>query len=194
MSDQGEGPPPGRHLRSMPSQLSLPLAILIGAVIGSFLNVVIVRLPRNESLVTPRSHCPVCETELHWFDNIPVLSFLALRARCRTCDAAISWRYPMVDAATAGLFAVTAWRSTTLAELMTAWVFLAALVAITGIDLDHQIIPDRITLPGIAVGFLSSFLGTRVSWLDSLLGIVAGGGILFAVIMLSGGGMGGGDM
>jgi leader peptidase (prepilin peptidase)/N-methyltransferase len=178
----------------MPAQFLVPSAALVGAIIGSFLNVAIVRLPRNESLVVPRSRCRSCGTALHWFDNIPVLSFLALRGRCRECGAPISRRYPIVESATAVLFALAAWRSPALADLLVAWLFLSVLVAIAGIDLEHQIIPDRITLPGIAVGFLTSFLGTRVSWLDSLLGILAGGGILFAVIVLSGGGMGGGDM
>ncbi len=178
----------------MPDQLLVPVAALLGAVVGSFVNVVIVRLPRGQSLVTPRSRCPACGTELQWFDNIPVLSFLALRARCRSCSAAISWRYPLVEATTAVLFGLAAWRRASITDLVVAGLFLAALVAITGIDLEHQIIPDWITLPGIAVGFLSSFLGTRVSWLDSLLGILVGGGLLFAVIVLSGGGMGGGDM
>jgi leader peptidase (prepilin peptidase) / N-methyltransferase len=178
----------------VPSQILVPLALIVGAVIGSFLNVVIFRLPARESVVAPRSRCRACGTPLQWFDNIPMISFVALQARCRACDAPISWRYPIVELATAGLFALAAWGTTSPADLVIGWVFLAALVAITGIDLDHQIIPDRITLPGIAVGFLSSFLGTRVSWVESLLGIVAGGGILFAVIMLSGGGMGGGDM
>ena len=178
----------------MPPQLLLPFAVLVGVVIGSFLNVVIVRLPRNESLVTPRSRCPGCGTELHLFDNIPVLSFVFLRGRCRSCGASISWRYPIVEAGTAGLFALAAWRSSSPTDLAIAWLFLSALVAVAGVDLEHHIIPDRITLPGIALGFLTSFLGTRVPWLDSLLGILAGGGILFAVIVLSGGGMGGGDM
>ena len=178
----------------MPTQVLIPFAALVGGIIGSFLNVVIVRLPQNESLVAPRSRCRACGTELHWFDNIPVLSFLALRGRCRTCGGAIAWRYPIVEAVTALLFALAAWRSTSPADLLVAWLFLSALVAITGIDLERQVIPDRITLPGIVVGFLTSFLGTRVSWLDALLGILVGGAILFAVIMLSGGGMGGGDM
>jgi leader peptidase (prepilin peptidase) / N-methyltransferase len=181
------------RLDPMTSEL-LPLAIVIGAVIGSFLNVVIVRLPENQSLITPRSRCPVCETGLHWFDNIPLLSFAALRGRCRACGVSIPWRYPIVEAVTAGLFALAALRATSLIDLVVAWIFLAALIAITGIDLGRQIIPDRITLPGIVVGFLTSFLGTRVSWLDSLVGLLVGGGILFAVIVLSGGGMGGGDM
>ncbi len=172
----------------------VPLAALGGAIIGSFLNVVIVRLPRNESLVAPRSRCRTCGTELEWFDNIPILSFLALRGRCRACGAAVSWRYPVVESVTALLFSLAAWRSTSLADLLVMCLFLATLVVIAGIDLEHQIIPDRITLPGIVVGFVTTFLGTRVSWFDSLLGILIGGVILFAVIMLSGGGMGGGDM
>jgi leader peptidase (prepilin peptidase) / N-methyltransferase len=178
----------------MPSKFFVPFAVLAGAIIGSFLNVVIVRLPRNESLVAPRSRCPGCGSGLYWLDNIPILSFLALRGRCRACGMAISWRYPIVEAVTALLFAAAAWRSTSTVDLLVTWLFLGILVAIAGIDLEHQIIPDRLTLPGIVVGFVTTFLGTRVSWFDSLLGIVALGGILVAVIILSGGGMGGGDV
>lgn len=178
----------------MPSQFLLPVAALTGALIGSFLNVVIVRLPRNESLIAPRSRCRACGRELPWFDNIPVVSFLALRGRCRACGEAISWRYPTIEAVTALLFTLAAWRTASAVDLLVAWLFLSSLVAIAGIDLEHQLIPDRITLPGIVVGFVTTFLGTRVSWLDSLLGVLVGGGILFAVIVLSGGGMGGGDM
>jgi leader peptidase (prepilin peptidase)/N-methyltransferase len=178
----------------MPAQLLVPLAALVGAIVGSFLNVVIVRLPRDESVVAPRSRCRACGTELAWFDNIPVLSFLALRGRCRACGATISPRYPIVELVTAAAFALVAWRTAVITDVLAGWLFLSALIAITAIDLEHQTIPDRITLPGIVVGFLTSFLGTRVSWLDSLIGIALGGGILFAVIVLSGGGMGGGDM
>jgi leader peptidase (prepilin peptidase)/N-methyltransferase len=176
------------------SPLFVPFAVLAGAIIGSFLNVVIVRLPRHESLVAPRSRCRTCGTELAWYDNLPILSFLALRGRCRSCGARVSWRYPVVEGVTALLFALAAWRSTSSVDLLVTWLFLAALIAIAGIDLEHQLVPDRITLPGIVVGFLTTFLGSRVSWLDSLIGILVGGGILFAVIVLSGGGMGGGDM
>ena len=101
---------------------------------------------------------------------------------------------PSSRSPTALAFALAAWRVPSPVDLVVTCLFLAALIALTGIDLEHQILPDRITLPGIVLGFLTSFLGTRVSWLDSLLGILAGGGILFAVIVLSGGGMGGGDM
>lgn len=178
----------------MASPLLIPVSVVLGAVIGSFLNVVIVRLPRGESIVTPRSRCPGCGTAIQWFDNLPVISFLALGGRCRQCGVSISGRYPLVEAATAGLFALAAWRATSLVDVLAAWIFLSMLVAIAGIDLEHQIIPDRITLPGIVVGLVTSLVGSRISWVDSLLGILAGGGILFAVIILSGGGMGGGDM
>jgi leader peptidase (prepilin peptidase) / N-methyltransferase len=178
----------------MPNQVLLALSVVVGAIIGSFLNVVIVRLPQGESVIAPRSRCRSCGSELHWFDNIPILSFVMLRRRCRTCGTAISWRYPIVEAVTAVAFVLAALRSRSLADLLIAWVLLALLIAVTGIDLERQIIPDRITVPGIVMGFLTTFLGTRVSWLESLLGITVGGGILFAVIILSGGGMGGGDM
>jgi leader peptidase (prepilin peptidase)/N-methyltransferase len=171
------------------------LALALGAVIGSLLNVVAVRLPQGQSLLRPRSHCPACKAPIAWFDNIPVLSFLALRGRCRRCRAPISWRYPAVEAATAALFAMAAWRLGWRPEvLLPGWAFLAALVAITAIDLEHQIIPDRITLPGIAAGFLTSLVNPSLSWTASLLGIALGGGLVFVVIVVSRGGMGGGDM
>jgi leader peptidase (prepilin peptidase)/N-methyltransferase len=178
----------------MPAHFVIPLAAALGAIIGSFLNVVIVRLPHGESVVGPRSRCRACGMELSWFDNVPIMSFLALRARCRACQAAISWRYPIVEAVTAVAFLLAAWRSASIRDMLVTWLFLSLLIAVAGIDLEHQIIPDRISVPGIALGFVTSFLGTRTSWLDSLLGLLAGGGVLLAVIVLSRGGMGGGDM
>lgn len=170
------------------------MAFLLGVVVGSFLNVVITRLPRNKSLVTPASHCPVCGSPIRWHDNIPILSFLWLRGRCRGCRARISWRYPAVEAVTAWLFWLAAWRIGWQVELILVWLFLSALVAITGIDLEHQLIPDRITLPGIVLGFLANLLTHQVSWTDSLIGIFVGGATFFVIILVSGGGMGGGDM
>lgn len=175
--------------------MTLWFALALGAVIGSFLNVVIVRLPRGESLVRPGSRCPACGTSIPWFDNVPVLSFLWLRGRCRACGQAISWRYPLVEASTAGLFGLAAWKlGPRLEALIPAWAFLAALVAVTAIDLEHQLIPDVITLPGIGAGFIASLANPSVGWLDALLGIGAGGGLIFLVILVSRGGMGGGDM
>jgi leader peptidase (prepilin peptidase)/N-methyltransferase len=171
------------------------LALALGATIGSFLNVVVARLPRGESLVSPGSRCPACRTPIRWFDNVPLLSFLVLRGRCRRCGASIAWRYPVIEGVTAALFGLAAWRFGARPEaLLPAWFFLATLVAVTAIDLEHQLIPDRITLPGIAVGFLASLANPSVSWLASLLGIALGGGLIFVIIVVSRGGMGGGDM
>ena len=130
----------------------LVVATLVGLVVGSFLNVVIWRLPRRESVVTPRSRCPGCETFIAWYDNIPVLSWLLLGARCRRCKTPIAWRYPLVELLTGGLFAL-AWlrygdHPATAAVVAVA---LAALLAISFIDWEHKIIPDRISKPGTAL-------------------------------------------
>jgi leader peptidase (prepilin peptidase)/N-methyltransferase len=172
----------------------IALSLALGATIGSFLNVVIARLPRGESLLRPRSRCPACGAPVAWFDNIPLASFVWLRGRCRRCRAPISWQYPIVEALTAGLFALAAWRVGPGPELVAAWVVLAALMAVTAIDLEHQIIPDAITVPGIGLGFLASFLNPALTWGASLLGIALGGGLFLVVILGSRGGMGGGDM
>ena len=169
--------------------------VTFGLVIGSFLNVVIARLPQRRSLWAPRSSCPECGYQIAWYDNIPLLSFAALRGRCRACAARIPWRYPLVEAATAALF-LLAWIvfAGDLAGFAMAAIFLAALVAITVIDLRHQIIPDAITLPGIVVGLAASFAAGRISWLESLVGVLLGGGVFVVIILVSRGGMGGGDL
>jgi leader peptidase (prepilin peptidase) / N-methyltransferase len=172
--------------------VSLPL--LLGLLIGSFLNVVIARVPEGKSVWSPRSACPGCSRLIAWYDNIPLISFLLLRGRCRACGMAISMRYPLVELATAGAFAGAFAISHSVADFLVNAAFLSALIAITAIDLRHQIIPDVITLPGIAVGFVASVAPGRVSWLDSLIGIAIGGGIFLVIILASRGGMGGGDM
>jgi leader peptidase (prepilin peptidase) / N-methyltransferase len=168
--------------------------ILFGLVIGSFLNVVIARVPQGKSLWRPRSACPQCGTLIAWYDNIPVLSFIVLRGRCRACRLAIPWRYPFVEAATAAAFALAYVVFGPTPECLVAAVMLAALIAITAIDVRHQIIPDVITLPGIVAGVIANLATGRVGWLDSLIGIAVGGGIFLVIILVSGGGMGGGDM
>lgn len=170
------------------------LPAVIGLVIGSFLNVVIARLPARRSLWKPGSACPTCGAAIAWHDNIPLLSYALLRGRCRACAGPISARYPLVEAVTAALFVAAVARFGWGRDLAVAWILIAALVAITVIDLDHQIIPDVITLPGIVTGFLVNVASGRLLWTDSLLGIVLGGGVFFAIILASGGGMGGGDM
>ncbi len=177
----------------------LALVGVFGLVIGSFLNVVIARLPEHRSLWRPRSACPMCGAAIAWHDNIPVLSYVALRGHCRACSAAIPWRYPVVEAATALLFGAAYERFGPTANFVVAAVLLAALIVITAIDLRFQIIPDAITLPGIVVGFVSNLATLRVSWVDSAIGIVVGGGIFWAILegslLLTGReGMGGGDV
>ena len=166
----------------------------LGLVIGSFLNVVIARLPEHRSLWGPRSACPSCGASIAWHDNIPILSFVALRARCRACDARIAWRYPIVEALTCGSFMLAYATIGLSPALAPALVLLASLIAITFIDLDHQIIPDVITVPGIVTGVAANLATGAVPWLDSVIGAIVAGGLFFAIIVASGGGMGGGDM
>ena len=170
------------------------VVFVFGLFVGSFLNVVIARLPERRSIVTPRSACPGCDGPIPWYDNVPLLSFALLGGRCRSCRAPISWRYPVVEAATGGLFLLALARRGLSLDLVSALVLLAALVAVTGIDLAHQIIPDVITLPGIAVGLACSLVTGQPRWLESLIGAVVGGGLFLLIIVASGGGMGGGDM
>jgi leader peptidase (prepilin peptidase) / N-methyltransferase len=155
---------------------------------------VIARVPERRSLVHPRSACPGCGTTIAWYDNIPILSFLALRGRCRACAITIPWRYPLVESLTAALFLAAYLAFGPTLDAVVAAVLLAALVAITAIDLQCQIIPDVISLPGILAGCLANVATGRVPWVDSLLGVVVGGGLFMVIILASGGGMGGGDM
>ncbi len=168
--------------------------VVAGLVIGSFLNVVIARVPERRSLWRPGSACPGCGAAIAWYDNIPILSFLALRGRCRACATPIPWRYPLVEGVTAALFGGAAYRFGPTPEAVVAAALLAVLVALTAIDLEHQIIPDVISLPGILAGALANLATGRVPWLESLIGIVVGGGVFLVIILASGGGMGAGDM
>lgn len=172
----------------------LAAVVLFGLAIGSFLNVVIVRVPEGRSLWRPRSACPGCGAQLAWHDNIPVLSFLWLRGRCRKCGMRISWRYPIVEGVTAATLAAAYLAFGPTGDFIVAAVLLATLVVVTAIDLQHQLIPDVITLPGILVGLVANLVIGHVSWLDSVIGIVVGGGLFLVIILVSRGGMGGGDM
>jgi leader peptidase (prepilin peptidase) / N-methyltransferase len=144
--------------------------------------------------VRPGSACPGCSALLKWYDNIPVLSFLALRGRCRACGMPISWRYPIVEMITATVLVLAYVVLGATANFVVALVLLPALIAITGIDLEHQLIPDAITLPGILAGLLLNLATGRISWVDSTVGILVGGGVFLAIIVGSRGGMGGGDL
>ena len=161
-----------------------PLVVLVfalaGLMIGSFLNVCIYRLPRRESIVWPASHCTSCNRPLAWFENVPVIGWLALRGRCRTCGSRISAIYPLVELTTGVVFAGGAVVYGLSPLLFVRLAFASALIVLFVIDLQHRILPNVITLPGIAAGFAAS-LFLPPGWLSSLIGIVAGGGILFAI-------------
>lgn len=130
----------------------LPIVFIFGLIVGSFLNVCIVRLPRGRSLVTPPSHCPRCRESIRFYDNIPVVSFLILRGRCRKCGEPISVRYPLVELMNALFYLWIAVEFGLGGEAFLLMLFCSALIVITFIDFDHQIIPDSITLPGILIG------------------------------------------
>lgn len=173
---------------------------MYGAIVGSFLNVVILRLPSGErSLVSPPSQCPQCKTRIRWYDNIPLLSFLILRGKCRYCKTTISFQYPLVELATALLSMALYTKFGLSFEYFFYFLFAGALITIIFIDIAHQIIPDKISLPGIVIGFAGSFFNSEVAWHQSGLGILLGGGILFAIaegyyILTKRDGMGGGDI
>jgi len=167
----------------LPPAVAIAFAAAFGAVVGSFLNVLIYRLPLGRSVVWPSSACPHCGRELQWYENIPVVSFLALRARCRTCRAPISFRYPFVEALTAAMFAAGWWYYGPGVLLASRLAFGCALIALFAIDLEHHLLPNAITLPGIVAGFGFS-LFTEPGWPASLIGIVAGGATLALMFYL----------
>jgi leader peptidase (prepilin peptidase)/N-methyltransferase len=156
------------------------LVIAVGLAIGSFLNVCIYRLPRGESVVSPPSRCPSCGRELRWFENVPVLGYVLLGGRCRTCRAAVSPMYPIVEASTAILFLLQYWQLGWQPLLGVRLVFVAAMIVLFVIDLQHRILPNVITLPGVVIGVAASLL-FEPGWLASLIGVAAGGGVLWAV-------------
>ena len=161
-------------------------AFLFGSLVGSFLNVCIHRLPKEESVVAPRSHCPACQTPIRAVDNIPLLSFALLRGRCRSCGSPISWRYPLVEGLTAILFALTVARFGVTLQTAFLLLFLAGLVLVSFIDLDHQIIPNVVTVPGIPLGILAGFLVREPSLVDRVIGTLAGAGFLYLMLYYGG--------
>jgi len=175
-------------------------AFLFGLAVGSFLNVCIYRIPIKKSIVSPPSSCPQCGSRIRFYDNIPLLSYILLLGRCRQCRAWISLRYPLVELVVGLLSVVLFVRSGPSFQSLFLFLFTAALVAIAFIDLDHKIIPDVISLPGILVGLAFSFFpSAEISPVEALIGAAGGAGFLLLVGMafekVTGReGMGGGDV
>ena len=172
---------------------------LLGLVIGSFLNVVVHRVPRRESLSHPGSHCPSCGAAVRPQDNIPVVSWLVLRGRCRDCAAPISVRYPIVEAVTCLLFLAAARRFGVHADVADYCVFFAVLVALSGIDIDHHLVPSRIVYPAVVAStvLLLTASAADAAWraaADAAIGGAIGFGVLFVIHFIAPRGMGFGDV
>jgi len=166
--------------------MTTAIAFIFGSIVGSFLNVCIYRLPKGESIVLPGSHCPACRMAIRPWDNIPLLSFILLRGRCRDCGNPIAWRYPLVEALTGTLFAMTVAQFGVTLRTTFLLAFLCGLVVVSFIDLDHQIIPNAITLPGIPLGFLAGLLLGEPPLLDRVIGTLMGAGFLYLVLFYGG--------
>jgi len=179
-------------IQAIPYPLMVGAIFCFGLAVGSFSNVCIHRLPRKESVVFPRSHCPACSLAIRPLDNIPVISYIVLRGKCRDCATRISPIYPVIEMVTAVLLLAGFIKFGLTFEFLVYSVMAPALVIITVIDIEHQIIPDIITLPGIALGLA---VGTyTIGYADSLIGFFVGGGLFYSLAVLSNGGMGGGDI
>jgi len=187
----------------MPSLFENIFVLLFGLILGSFLNVVIYRLPRDQSIVRPASRCPACESPVRWYHNLPLVSYLVLRGKCASCSVRISARYPLVEFITAVLFWFS-WRGLDLSlfGVMTQlriWFFIAICIAIFFIDLDHRIIPDELSLGGWAVGLLTAYFDFRLGFLHLVIASFAGFAFFFlfaiAYEKITGRvGLGGGDI
>jgi leader peptidase (prepilin peptidase)/N-methyltransferase len=164
----------------VPAAVMMAVFTAFGLVVGSFLNVCIYRLPRKESIVFPASRCARCQRDLSWYENVPVLAWLILGGRCRTCKARISAMYPIVELVTGALFAgaYLLYGVTPLAFVRIA--FGCAMIVLFVIDLQHRILPNVITVSGIPIGFALSFF-MPPGWRDSLIGLLVGGGVLWAI-------------
>ncbi len=160
------------------------LAFVVGLAVGSFLNVLIYRLPRRLKFVWERSFCPQCRAPIAFYDNIPLVSFMILAGKCRRCGKSISWQYPLVEFLNGAAYLFFLWKFGLTAEFAVFSLLASALLVILFIDLEFQIIPDVITLPGMVIGLGLSFLPGGITVWQSLLGLAAGGGGLYLVAML----------
>ncbi len=177
----------------------LPIIGVLGLLLGSFANVVILRLPAGESVVTPRSRCNSCKTQIGWKDNIPVISFLLLKGKCRACKTKISGRYPLVELTMGALFFAVAYSVGLSWSLIEYLIFVFGLVTITFIDIDHFIIPDVFSISGVVIGLLGAAINPEREFLSAVYGVLMGGGFLWLVaylyyVLRKQEGMGGGDI
>ncbi len=177
---------------SLNHEVALGLVFVLGCVIGSFLNVCIYRIPRNETVVSTPSHCPICNTKISWYDNLPLLSYLFLSGKCRNCSTRISPRYPMVEGLTGILFLLIYIRFGPSLETIAYSLFAALLLISTFTDLErddegelYMMIPDLVTVPGTVAGVLFSIALTDMKLIESLLGVVVGGGALYLVMRIA---------
>ena len=189
----------GAIVGAIPAGLAWSAGVAVAALLGSFLNVCISRLPAGQSIVCPGSRCPHCQAPIRFYDNVPLVSFALLGGRCRACRAPISWRYPLVEAVTVALGGLVLWRLGPTRNGFAAFVLVLLLIAATVTDLERRLIPDRITLPGIALGLLIRLYPEPRAVLDGVAGGLVGGGIFYAIAWLSPKvfgqeGMGGGDI
>ena len=175
------------------------LIFILGLIVGSFSNVCIYRIPRNESIIYPASHCPKCHSNILPKDNIPLLSYILLKGRCRNCKTKISIQYPMVEFLSGLIYLIIYLLYGLSVQTLIYIILSSALIIIAFIDLNQQMVPDVISLPGIVIGFILSFFVSYLSFINSALGVVVGGGIIL-VIGLAGSlifkkeAMGGGDV
>lgn len=186
-------------LAAIPAWIQQLFVFMFGCCLGSFYNVVIHRLPAGLSLVRPGSHCPQCNHPIAFYDNIPIVSYLMLRGRCRHCRASISLRYPVVEALTGVLALLIFVQVGFSGQFLGEFLFVSLLILIAFIDLDTYTIPNVLSVPGILTGLGFSFFTLRLSWSDSLIGILLGGGFLYAIavgyqLVRRQEGMGGGDI
>ncbi len=179
-------------ISTIPHPLMAGVLFCFGLAIGSFANVCIYRLPKKESVVFPASHCPACSSPVRPLDNIPVISYIALGAKCRDCKTSISIIYPAIEFITALLLLAGFLKFGLTIDFLIYVVVAPALVIITAIDIEHQIIPDIITLPGIVLGLAAG--SYTIGYIDSFTGFLLGGGLFYLLAVLSNGGMGGGDI
>lgn len=175
------------------------IAFTLGALLGSFANVVIYRLPQNQSVVLPRSHCQSCKKLIPWYHNIPILSWFLLRGRCAFCRAPYSFRYPLVEMIMGGLYLLLFWKFGFQWVTLEYALFIFGVVVVSFIDLDHFILPDVFTLSGCLLGLLGAFLNPEREVLDALFGLLMGGGFLWLIaygywVLKKEEGMGGGDI